>query len=128
VNDGPTGEFRRGIDLFNRLEFFECHEVLEEVWRHERGARRLFLQSLIHLAVAFYHHRKGNAAGMQRQLQKGLKKLAAYLPEYDGLETMRLYLESVAFHEAVARGETVSRFPAILMAPRPATTPPPARR
>ena len=35
---------RRGIQLFNDGEFFECHEVLEEAWTPERGPRRLFLQ------------------------------------------------------------------------------------
>ncbi len=26
-----NGLFQRGIELFNREEFFECHEVLEEL-------------------------------------------------------------------------------------------------
>jgi uncharacterized protein len=41
----------QGIELFNRCEFFRCHEVLEEVWRFERGCRRQFLQAVIHVAV-----------------------------------------------------------------------------
>ena len=48
----------RGIALFNRGEYFDCHEVLEEVWTSERGRRRLFLQSLIHVAVGFYHDQR----------------------------------------------------------------------
>ena len=35
---------RRGIQLFNDGECFECHEELEEAWTPERGPRRLFLQ------------------------------------------------------------------------------------
>src|SRR5205807_6702956 len=50
----------RGIRLFNNREFFECHEVLEEEWTPETGARRLFLQSLIHVAVGLYHAERGN--------------------------------------------------------------------
>src|SRR5437899_11769897 len=90
-----SDKFRRGIELFNHGEFFECHEVLEDVWRDERGERRLFLQSLIHLAVAFHHHQQGNQHGTERQLQKGLKKLAAYLPEYEGVDTALLYREGM---------------------------------
>ena len=104
---------RRGIDLFNRREFFECHEVLEDLWRPERGPRRLFLQGVIHLAVGFYHHQKGNQAGAVRQLQKGLKKLAGYLPEFDGVNTARLCRESHACLERISGGETLTAFPKI---------------
>jgi predicted metal-dependent hydrolase len=126
VNPDSIDEFHRGIELFNHGEYFECHEVLEEVWRHERGERRLFLQSLIHLAVAFYHHQQGNPAGMERQMQKGLKKLAGYLPEYCGVDTVQLYRDAIGVWEA--RCEKVLRFPAITLAARPATSLPPAHR
>lgn len=126
MNPDSIDEFHRGIELFNHGEYFECHEVLEEVWRHERGERRLFLQSLIHLAVAFYHHQQGNPAGMERQMQKGLKKLAGYLPEYGGVDTVQLYRDAIAIWET--RSERVLRFPAITLSAQPATSLPPAHR
>jgi hypothetical protein len=87
---------REGIRLFNNREFFQCHEVLEEAWTPERGQRRLFLQALIHLAVGFYHYQRGNPVGARRQLHKGLAKLAAYLPYCEGIDTSRLYGDTVA--------------------------------
>jgi len=105
--------FENGIELFNRRAFFECHEVLEDLWRPERGARRLFLQGVIHLAVAFYHHQQANRIGAERQMKKGLKKLAGYLPECEGLDTARLYRESLACLERISRGETLGEFPQI---------------
>ena len=87
-------EFLRGINLFNDGEFFECHEVLEEEWTPERGPRRLFLQSLIHVAVGLYHSGRGNPVGAARQLRKALRKLAGYLPEWEGVDTARLYREA----------------------------------
>ena len=79
--------FRRGIHLFNQEEFFECHEVLEELWAPSRQPERWFLQSLIHFAVGFHHHRLGNAVGCVRQLNKGLRKIQEYLPAWGGIET-----------------------------------------
>ena len=105
--------FARGIDLFNRREFFECHEVLEGVWQRERGPRRLFLQGVIHLAVGFYHHQQGNRLGAERQLRKVLKKLAGYLPECEGIDTARLYVESTACLEQIGRGLVLDHFPQI---------------
>jgi predicted metal-dependent hydrolase len=105
--------FQRGIDLFNKQEFYDCHEVLEEVWTPLRGPRRLFLQALIHLAVGFYHYQQGNPAGTERQLQKGLKKLAAYLPGYEGIETAQLYRDAIDCLERVRRRQPLARFPVI---------------
>ena len=110
----PAGDpFAHGIDLFNRRAFFECHEVLEDLWRPIRGPRRLFLQSVIHLAVGFYHHQRANPTGTERQLRKGLKKLAGYLPEFDGVNTALLYREALACLERVLSGQNLERFPEI---------------
>ena len=102
-----------GIRLFNAGEFFVCHEVLEEEWTPERGARRLFLQSLIHVAVGFYHHGRGNNLGAERQLRKALRKLAGYLPEREGIDTARLYKEAGSVLRAIERGKRVDGYPRI---------------
>jgi hypothetical protein len=104
----------RGIELFNRREFFECHEVLETEWTRARGARRLFLQALIHLAVGFHHHQQGNCDGRDRQLDKGLGKLAGYLPTYEGIDTAGLYERTIAWRE---RGGEHPRIRGIIASP-----------
>jgi predicted metal-dependent hydrolase len=106
---------RKGIELFNNGEFFQCHEVLEEVWTPERGPRREFLQALIHVAVGFYHCQRGNSSGACGQLRKGLRKLAAYLPQCEGIDTERLHLETRAVLERVEAGAAVSDYPQILI-------------
>lgn len=82
--------FDRGIELFNLGEYFECHEVLEEIWTPAVNPERRFLQSLIHFAVGMYHHRRDNPAGAFRQLSKGLRKIQDYLPEWDGIDTSQV--------------------------------------
>jgi len=104
---------KRGIALFNRREYFECHEVLEEAWTPERGPRRLFLQSLIHMAVGFYHNQRGNPPGAMRQLRKGLRKLAAYLPVCEHVDTARLEREVLVVLRAIESGAAVSTYPQI---------------
>lgn len=100
----PSERLESGIRLFNSRHFFECHEVLEEEWTPERGPRRLFLQALIHLAVAFYHEQRGNPVGAVRQLRKGLRKLAPYLPVCDGIDTERLHREALAALDRIESG------------------------
>jgi len=106
---------RTGIELFNNREFFHCHEVLEEAWTPERGPRREFLQALIHVAVGFYHSQRGNSAGACGQLRKGLRKLGVYLPEYESVDTVRLYRETGAMLERIEGGAAVPEYPRIFI-------------
>src|SRR3954469_5663097 len=102
---------QHGIDLFNRREFFVCHEVLEEIWTPERGSRRLFLQALLHFAVAFYHDQRRNPVGATRQLRKGLRKLANYLPECEGIDTARLERDGIAALAVTAADGALDGYP-----------------
>jgi len=83
-----------GIRKFNERKFYECHDVLEDVWFDVRGSSRKFYQGLIHLAVGFYHltHRN-NLKGTISQLQKGISKLSEYEPEFEGIELRQLLKE-----------------------------------
>jgi uncharacterized protein len=104
---------RTGIRLFNKQEFFACHEALEAAWTAEAGPRRLFLQAVIHLAVGFYHCQRHNPAGATRQLQKGLHKLTAYLPCCEGIDTARLHREALAACEKIEAHAPLSAYPQI---------------
>lgn len=106
-----------GILHFNDDKFFRCHEVLEEAWTHERGPRRLFLQSLIHIAVAFYHWQQGNAAGAEAQLRKGIHKLESYLPTYEGIDTGRLCRDAQAALDHIEEHAQGWEYPRIYLAP-----------
>ncbi|HEY1336162.1 MAG TPA: DUF309 domain-containing protein [Bryobacteraceae bacterium] len=103
----------KGVDLFNRGEFFECHEVLEEAWTPERGPRRLFLQAVIHVAVACYHCQRGNPVGAQRQLTKALRKLKPYLPVCESIDTARLHGDAEALLQSLP---AVGEYPRIHLA------------
>ena len=105
--------FQRGIDLFNAEEFFECHEFLEEVWTLSQQPDRWFLQALIHFAVGFYHHGRGNRNGATRQLRKGLRKIEQYLPEWDGVNTGEIGRAVRKRLEKIESGRPFDRYPKI---------------
>jgi predicted metal-dependent hydrolase len=104
-----------GIQLFNERQFFRCHEVLEEAWTPERGPRRIFLQSLIHLAVGLHHWQRGNRTGAVGQLGKGLRKLEDYLPSCEGIDTARLYRDATAALGHIEAGGEAFEYPRIHM-------------
>jgi len=45
--------------LFNEERYWECHEVLEGLWRQKQGNEKRFLQGVILVCAAFVHHQKG---------------------------------------------------------------------
>jgi uncharacterized protein len=110
----PQALFDLGIQHFNRSEFFECHEVLEEIWTTAEQPERWFLQSLIHFAVGFYHHQqRDNLAGASRQLGKGLRKIQGYLPEWGGVRTALIEREARHCLATLEAGGKIDAFPKI---------------
>jgi uncharacterized protein len=73
----PDDTFERGLALFNRGEFFACHEVWEELWLRSAGADKLFYQGLIQAAVAILHAERGNPRGAASTWRKARTKLVA---------------------------------------------------
>ena len=83
--DLDRDSYRNGIALFNHQEYFDAHEVLEDVWRGAPEPERKFLQGLIQLAVAFHHFSTGNRIGARSLLARGSRNLAAYPDPHQGL-------------------------------------------
>ena len=52
-----------GILFFNEHDFFEAHEVWEDLWSESHGAERRFYQGLIQAAVGLFHFSGGNLGG-----------------------------------------------------------------
>jgi len=78
--------FLNGIELFNRGEYFDAHEVWEELWMECPSAERRFIQALIQAAVAVYHLSRGNVAGATRLFHSGRRYMEPYRPTYMRLD------------------------------------------
>jgi predicted metal-dependent hydrolase len=53
-----------GIALFNEHEFFEAHEVWEDIWHEAYGTKFEFYQGMIQCAVALEHYLRSNPRGV----------------------------------------------------------------
>jgi predicted metal-dependent hydrolase len=82
--------FLKGIEEFNREEFFECHETLEELWLEERGEERQFFQGIIQIAAGYFKLQQGVPVGAVKLWRTGLQKLTAYQPVYCGMNVEAL--------------------------------------
>jgi predicted metal-dependent hydrolase len=84
----------KGIEEFNRGEFYECHEYLEEAWMQESRRVRFLYQGILQVGVGFYHLRNGNWRGATGLLRNGTVRLKEFEPETLGLDVARLIRES----------------------------------
>jgi predicted metal-dependent hydrolase len=84
----------RGIEEFNRGEFFECHEYLEEAWMHESGRIRYLYQGILQVGVGFYHLQNGNWRGATGLLRNGTTRLKEFEPAALGVDVAKLIRQS----------------------------------
>ncbi len=96
--------YREGIERFNRGEYFEAHEVWEDLWHDCEAADRRFFQALIQAAVAAFHWGRGNGTGAARLYRSGRKYMEPYRPAYRGL-AVDAFWDAMAAHLAGALGE-----------------------
>lgn len=84
--DQVTSCYEAGLRLAREGRYFEAHEELELAWRACAAEERDFFQGLVHVVVAWYQARRGNAVGCSRQLEKAARRLAPYAPEHRGID------------------------------------------
>jgi predicted metal-dependent hydrolase len=84
----------KGIEEFNRGEFYECHEYLEEAWMQEPGRVRFLYQGILQVGVGFYHLQNGNWRGATGLLRNGTVRLKEFEPVTLGVDVAKLVRES----------------------------------
>ena len=90
-----TSRLNLAVIKFNNREFFDCHEILEDIWFDKRDSSRDFYRGLLHIAVGFYHLTvKKNAGGAEAQLSKAIKRLSVYKKDYKGIELGKLMAQT----------------------------------
>lgn len=107
--------YLKGIEHFNECDFYESHEVWEDLWADQQGEPRRFYQGLIQAAVALHHFGNGNIHGA-RKLNIGCRKyLDPFRPHFLGLD-LDAFLANMdrCFAEVMASEE---RYPKIEIDP-----------
>jgi predicted metal-dependent hydrolase len=98
-----------GVLFFNQRDFFQAHEVWEDLWSDTQGPDHRFYQGLIQAAVGLYHFRNGNVRGAVKLYHSSRAYLHPYPSPHQGLDV-------AAFWEKMRR----------CFAPLLDTVPPPA--
>ncbi|MCA9051495.1 MAG: DUF309 domain-containing protein [Planctomycetaceae bacterium] len=96
-----------GMTLFNRQEFFACHDVFEDLWSELSGREKTFVQGLIHAAVSLYHFEGGNLTGARKMYGTFRAYTHSFRPHFWGIDVASLQDDmEVCFREllTITRG------------------------
>ena len=106
--DTPT--FQRGLELFNAREYFDAHEVWEDIWRAAPVEEKKFLQGLIQVAVALHHHGRGNLEGARSLLGRAQRNLSEYPDTYSGVNLAAVRAAIIQGQQALSAGAPLPPF------------------
>ena len=88
--------YLEGIRLFNAREFFDAHEVWEDLWHEMAGPERRFVQGLIQAAVCAYHALNGNIKGASRLFESARRYMNLFGPTHRGLDVGCFWIQMEA--------------------------------
>jgi uncharacterized protein len=100
--------YLEGIELFNEHDFFEAHEMWEDVWHMAYGIKHDFYQGMIQAAVALEHYLRSNPRGV-------ISLHKSYPPKFRNVPSQFMGLNVTRFLEAME----IALKPVILADPLP---------
>ena len=116
----------RGIEAFNRGEYFDQHEYFEEAWLAEERPVREMYQGILQVGVAFLQIERKNWSGAIKTFRRGLPRLRLLPDTCQGIDIAAFRRTAEAIHlEVTQLGPDrldefdQGRFPTIACPPKP---------
>jgi len=97
----PPAGLLRGVEQFNRREYFEAHETLEALWNAEPDPIRVLYKGILQVGVGCYHLLRGNYRGATLKLQTGADYLSAFNPRCLSVEVAALIADARLLRAAI---------------------------
>ncbi len=133
MNSDYDPRYLAGVLLFNAGDFFEAHEVWEDLWADSAGRERSFYQGLIQAAVGLCHFGNGNLRGAVKLYRSSRDYMEPCGSPFLGLDAVafwrqmeRCFTEVLTATESDRRVELdESLLPTLLLDPPPEAWPDP---
>ena len=102
--------FFDGLQAYEEKDFFEAHELWEELWSEYYLDDKTFIQGLIQLAVSFVHLGNGNLNGAKSLMKKSADKFSSYSGLHRGINIDKLKQQIVIIINEYEQLMTVDEF------------------
>lgn len=97
----PSETLLEAFGQFNRGEWHDSHENLEDLWIGSEGEIRAFYQGLLQIAVALHHWHNGNFKGANILFESGMSHLGRVRPVCQRIDVEALRQAVFRFGEAL---------------------------
>ncbi|HET8569081.1 MAG TPA: DUF309 domain-containing protein [Candidatus Limnocylindria bacterium] len=97
--DPAPDALRRAVEQLNVGELFEQHETLELLWRATAAPVRDLYHGILQVGVGLHHWTRGNHHGANVLLEEGIRRLAPFVPECQGVDVAALVRDAAAARE-----------------------------
>jgi hypothetical protein len=122
-----------GVLFFNDTDYFEAHEVWEDLWAESHGDDRRFVQGLIQAAVGLFHFHGGNLGGAAKLFRSSRDYMTPVGSPFWGLDVVRFWQQMEECFRPVLGPEAPDRatrpdpalLPTITLDPAPTEWPDP---
>jgi len=131
VNYHPR--YLAGVLLFNDGDFFEAHEVWEDLWAESYDLERKFYQGLIQAAVGLCHFGNGNLGGAVKLFHTSKAYMGPCGSPFLGLDVTDFWRQMERCYSGILGQQSPDRslrpapesYPVIRLSPEPASWPDP---
>ena len=95
----------KAVGLFDQQRFFEAHEFLEYIWKHDEvdPDDREFWKGVTQVAVGCCHTQRGNDTGAVTLLERSVTYMQPYPSTYHGVDKAALARAALAVAEEIRR-------------------------
>ena len=107
----PPAGLLAGIAEFKAGQFWQCHETLEQLWRHEPDPIRSLYQGILLIGVGYYLIERGSHRGAATKLAQGLERLAPFRPRCMGTDVEALADAAMSTMAALRAGDSAGLVP-----------------
>lgn len=101
------------IDLFNRGEFYACHDVPEDLRVNETGEIRELYQGILQISVAMYHYSNADRNSAASLVRKGICHLEPFDPDALGINMKSRITDCRGILQKLEQGDDAHCMPAI---------------
>jgi CheY-like chemotaxis protein len=91
----------RGLEEFNRGEYFEAHELLELAWNEDQGPARELYRAVLQVGVAYLQIERGNYNGALKMFLRLRQWIDPLPPVCRGIDVAGLRQDAYRVHQAL---------------------------
>ena len=96
-----SGLALRGLEEFNRGEYFEAHELLELAWNEDQSPARELYRAVLQVGVAYLQIERGNYNGALKMFLRMRQWIDPLPPVCRGIDVAGLREDALRVHQAL---------------------------